>query len=85
MAKYECTVRHLRKSLGSARHWQPVRSRHSTAQNTSYNSTLRGAVFLRALQQGPDYFKLLALDVAGVAFSHPASFSHHADETLNTF
>ena len=49
MAKYECTVRHFGKSLGSARHWQPVRSRYSTAQNTSYRSTRRGAVFLRAL------------------------------------
>ena len=43
-AKYECTVRHLGKSLGSARHWQPVRGRYSTAQNTSYSSTVLGLV-----------------------------------------
>ena len=46
--KYACTVCHLGKSLGSARHWQPVRSRYSTAQNTSYSSTVRGFVRLRA-------------------------------------
>ena len=40
---------HFGKSLGNARHWQPVRRRYSTAQNTSYSSTLRGAVFFRAL------------------------------------
>lgn len=49
MAQYACTVRHLGKSLGRARHWQPVRSRYSTAQNASYGSTLREAVFLRGL------------------------------------
>ncbi|MFY2089719.1 hypothetical protein ACOTDN_24930, partial [Achromobacter xylosoxidans] len=35
--------------------------------------------------QWPDHLELLALDVAGVAFSHPASFSHQEGETLNTF
>lgn len=59
MAQYEYTVRHFGKSLGNALHWQPVRSRYNTAQNTSYSSILRGAVFLRALQQRADRFKLL--------------------------
>ena len=48
IAKYECTVRHLGNSSGNMRHWQPLRSRYSTAQNTSYRSTRRGLVFLRA-------------------------------------
>jgi hypothetical protein len=39
MAKYECTVRHVRNSLGSMRHWQPLLSRDSTVLNTSYSST----------------------------------------------
>lgn len=47
LAKYECTVRHLGKSLGKARHWQPLRSRYSTAQNTSYRSTVLGLVLRR--------------------------------------
>ena len=49
LAKYECTVRHLGKSLGRNLHWQPVRSRYSTAQNTSYWSTARGLVRQRTL------------------------------------
>lgn len=32
MAQYECTVRHLGKSPGWARHWQPVQHR------TEFNS-----------------------------------------------
>lgn len=49
LAKYACTVRHLGKSLGSIRHWQPLLSRYSTPQNTSYKSTVRGFVCLRTL------------------------------------
>lgn len=49
LAKYECTVRHLGKSLGSILHWQPLRSRYSTAQNTSYTSTFVGFVRRRTL------------------------------------
>ena len=48
-AKYECTVRHLGNSLGKNLPWQPVRSRYSTAQNTSYRSTARGLVRQRTL------------------------------------
>jgi len=39
LAKYECTVRHLGKSLGKARHRHPPRSKYSTAHHTSYKST----------------------------------------------
>jgi len=39
---------HLGKSRGNARHWQPVRSTYSTAHHTSYKSTVRGSVRLRA-------------------------------------
>ena len=46
--KQVCAVRHLGKSLGKVFHWQPVRSRYSTAQNTSYRSIVRGFVRLRA-------------------------------------
>jgi hypothetical protein len=49
LAKYECTVRHFGKSLGSILHWQPLRSRYSTAQNTSYKSTVVGLVRRRTL------------------------------------
>ena len=51
LAKYECTVHHLGKSLGRNLHWQPVRSRYSTAQNTSYWSTVGGLVRQRTMQQ----------------------------------
>jgi len=83
MAKYECTVRHLGKSLGSARHWQPVRSRYSTAQNTSYRSTLRGAVFLRALSSSG----LMASNCSRVmSLGYPSLMPQgsHGSETLNT-
>ena len=50
LAKYECTMRHLGKSLGRNLHWQPVRSRYSTAHNTSYWSTVVGLVRRRTLQ-----------------------------------
>ena len=75
LAKYECTVRHLGKSLGRNLHWQPVRSRYSTAQNTSCRSTAWGLVRRRTLQQQEvDLFKLLAADVAGVCLSHCTTF-----------
>ncbi len=41
-------MRHFGKSLGNARHGQPVRSRYSTAHHTSYISTVTGLVRLRA-------------------------------------
>jgi hypothetical protein len=47
LEKYEYTVTHFGKSLGSILHWQPVRSTYSTAQNTSYRSTVVGLVRLR--------------------------------------
>lgn len=47
IANYDCTVRHLEKFSGSMHHWQTLLSRYSTAQNASYNSIERGAVFLR--------------------------------------
>ncbi len=53
--RYECTVRQLGNSLGSARHWQPVRSRYNTAHHTW--SEVHGAglgLLARPLQQGLD-------------------------------
>ena len=72
LAKYECTVRHLGKSLGKNRHWQPVRNRYNTAQKTSYKSTVVGLVRLRTLcsRGGADLFELLSADIAGVFFPH---------------
>jgi len=35
---------------GKKRHWQPVRSRYSTAQNTSYRSTVAGLVLRLTLR-----------------------------------
>lgn len=77
IAKYACTVRHFENSSGSMRHRQPLLSRCSTAQNTSYNSTLRGAVFLRAFQQWLDGLELLATYVARIVLSHYPNSSHH--------
>lgn len=37
-------------SAGRKRHWQPVRSRYSTAQNTSCRSTVVGLVRRRTLR-----------------------------------
>ena len=37
-------------SLGRKRHWQPVRSRYNTAQNTSYRSIEAGLVRRRTLR-----------------------------------
>ena len=75
LAKYECTVRHLGKSLGRNLHWQPVRSRYSTAQNTSCRSTAWGLVRRRTLQQQEvNLFKLLTADVAGVCLSRCTIF-----------
>ena len=70
-AKYECTVLHLGKSLGNIRHWQPLRSKYSTAQNTSYKSTVVGLVrFLTLCNTGRISSKFLATDVASVGRSH---------------
>ena len=44
LVKYEYTVRHFGNPSGSMRHWQPLLSRYNAAQNTSYNSTVRGLV-----------------------------------------
>ena len=38
------------KSAGRNRHWQPVRSKYSTAQNTSCRSTVVGLVRRRTLR-----------------------------------
>jgi len=46
--QYECTVGHFGRSAGKARRGQAVRRTYSTAQNTSHESTLRGAVLRRA-------------------------------------
>ena len=42
-------MRHFGYSLGNIRHWQPLLSKYSTPQNTSYKSTVRGLVCLRTL------------------------------------
>lgn len=48
-----CTVRHFDNSRGSILHWRPLRSRYSTAQNTSYKSTVVGFVrFLMLCSDG---------------------------------
>ena len=44
------TVLHLGNSLGKKRHWQPVRNRYSTAQNTSNRSTVAGLVLRLTLR-----------------------------------
>src|SRR5690606_31227582 len=47
-SRTECTVRQFGKLSGNRRHWQPLLSKYSTAQNTSYRSTVRGRVFFLA-------------------------------------
>jgi hypothetical protein len=75
----------LGKSLGRNLHWQPVRNRYSTAQNTSYWSTVVGLVRQRTLlQQRTDFFKLLLTHVAGVSVSHPTIFGT-TGKIVNTF
>jgi|GEM_PF-4635300 len=44
------------KSFGIMSHWQPLFNTYNTAQNTSYKSTLRGLVFLRALSSRSSIF-----------------------------
>jgi hypothetical protein len=85
-AKYECTVRHLGKSLGSARHWQPVRSRYSTAQNTSYRSTVLGLVLRLACASsgkiGPNCSLRMSL---GYLFVRIPRCSQTQQKIVNTF
>ena len=69
----------------ACRHWQPVRNRYSTVQNTSYKSTVVGLVRRRKLlQQRTDFFELVLTHVAGVFVSHPTTFGAKA-KIVNTF
>ena len=78
-------MRHLRKSPGKARQEQQCVADREWHE-TSYKSTWRGAVRLRALSSRvKERRKLLATDIAWVGFSvHANSFTAEA-ETMNTF
>jgi len=72
-------VRHFGYSQGNIRHWQPLLSKYSTPQNTSYKSTVRGLVCLRTLSsKGLISSKASLLMSLGYLFLMPQFTTRHA-------